>query len=422
MRFFFFRGFSAAALAEISARNMRLVGEKIEVVNFDEDIYKVTETYGYAPSKAFHTYDEENLTFTGYTTNNPGGNTYSYTADFCELVSSSAIIHGANVGDSFYFTVSAQIKRQGTSSWWIEAMTSGVFEVSNASGLASVPAFTTNYEVNDNGYWHFKSANFHDVAHPSAWWSKPVLHLYKRKVQPVVQMTNVDIVVEYFESKPAILPRSKLVNASGVEVNDASLGSPINLWNGVWVVEDSQIERDGNLWTRSTKTSEPLYLVPDAPIDPPEITKYGVYINGSEFCFLSADTYPDGEYMPYISALLVRYGVSTDSSLPYQIKNGQNQVVASGTLVYDAVSQTWYDTLLAQRITATGISAMYSTYGKTDFLTNYTHYLTEFLSNYADPEQQYAYSMTQGGLEVKSGTACYSNGIWQDVPPDENEQ
>lgn len=387
----------------------KLIKEEIRVENFDEDVYTVVETYGYPPAETFVEYDAQTLAFSGYTTNRPpSGTTYAW--EFIGSPAQNTVrIKGANNGDMFYFK-----RPELNLAWhWEYSMTSAISTVYDEAGSMRVSEFNTDYQISDGaGTWTYPNAQFCDI------WARCELHLYRRTVQAVQKNTAIELFVQYFAAAPEIIRRSRVLNAAGVEVSDAAkldqTKTDATLWNGRWVVEDSSIEREGNLYKRITKVlpaGEKMYLTPepDIPVSPEAF--YDIYIAGTFSGYkMLAGQFSD-EYAEY-RIIQILSNSTLSGAVVCSVKNGETEVYSD---TFEKIGGAWFAQGSLQKITAAGISGVWTGSGNADFVSNYSAYLSEFLTaNNADTSAQYAYTMTQAGVVVKSGTAGYSeaSGLW----------
>ena len=264
------------APSEIAARGYRLMKEEIRPANYDEDVYSVVETYGYVPAFSLTDFDSQMITYLGYTTNKMPTGLDRYTlAVEGHPCGNRARIVGARTGDLFYFGYNNQ-------GWW-GYMYSTLTSVVDDLGTVTVPAVYTKDKVCDDvGRTDYYWGSIAPADLPNGIKSlKPVL--VRRIVRPVSKETAVEVRTEYFSTPPQVIRRSRCLNASGEEVNDTSQMASATLYQNRWVVEDSAVEREGNLYKRITKflpAGEHGYLDGGGDIDTPPEARLNVYIDG----------------------------------------------------------------------------------------------------------------------------------------------
>ena len=419
-----FRNFSKA---ELTSCGYRLIREKITLATADEQVYKVTETYGYAPQAVFREYDAEILTFAGYTSYTPLQEKYYWSFNAMERAGNSIVVKGANKGDAFYWTFSGFFSRWGTAWRWAPPKTSAMAVVHDDFGHVSAPVVAPNSPKYIDGFPSWSTEGFLNASYTKGFWGEGgvTIHFYSRMVQPVRKLANVTLLVQYFAENPPIIPRSRLVDAGGNEIQDSRAGTPTDLYDGMWVVEDSQIERVGNLFKRSIKISEHLYLEADKS-QPPKIENY-FYImleaaslaKPIQLSSAPADA-TDEELKQTLADALGSLGNSLEIALfDYKIREGssEGEVYLAGKAAYWESQQTWLDCAQQKRVAVLSDNRVvyFDVSGAAaDFVSNYAQYLAAAGSGLELAQaKQYPYAMLDAGI-VRAGTLVFSGGTWKD--------
>ncbi len=384
-----FRNFN---IFELSSKGYRLIKEEIAVVNYDEDVYKITETYGYAPSDYFIEQDTEIVQMLGYETKIVGGMEVSLKPFTLQHRAQGTLeINGVCQGDVVYFNRGAAYWKCGLSwrTWY--GLVSAFVNVDKDQAIVSVPEFITIKKISDSGepaqHKAFGGKDLLMMQGPA-----PTPHLWSRCIPSKNQIVPVENIIRISTSKPQMIRKTTLVNRNGVEVGDAKRGETVkNLYNRkdhcnvsvdfseyaqtqgkqadtFWVVEDNTIERVGNLWKQIIKVSEPLLMegwyIPENSEDD---EAYKIYLGETESnagYFMSFYKVPEDELKIYkivegLSDMAMSDDVknSLKSSLVYVVKeqkNGYEQKIHSGTIEWNEKYAQWIDPENSRRIKING--------------------------------------------------------------------
>lgn len=445
-----FRNFN---IFELSSKGYRLIKEEIAVVNYDEDVYKITETYGYAPSDYFIEQDTEIVQMLGYETKIVGGIEVSLKPYTLQHKSQGIVeINGVCQGDVVYFTRGAAYWKCGLSwrTWY--GLVSAFVRVDNDLGIISMPGFITVSKISESGepaqhkWYGGQEVMMGDGPFPSP-------HLWSRCIPSKSQIVPVENIVIIWPTKPDMIRKTVLVNRNGVEVGDAKRGEIVkNLYNRkdrcnvsvdfseyaetqgkqadtFWVVEDNTIERVGNLWKQIIKVSEPLLMDGwDIPENSEDDESYKIYLGVTESnagYFMSFYKDPEDELKIYKIVEELSYMAMGDvnnslkSPLVYVVKEqriGYEQKIHSGTIEWNEKYNHWIDPVYSRKVVVNN-NLVYPKTITDFFVEDVAPKINEYVSDLnLNPESEYVCAYYEDNRLLENRTIAFDDNaqIWVD--------
>ena len=252
----------AADAETIASRAYKVINETIEPQGDWQDIYKVTELYGYAPSNSYENFGCEIVQrfgtedLSGQTTQQcfPGNrSTYDAGLDIF-WIDMDTRISNFNVGDivncvgigidNFYNFSSPQVS--------IEAIDGQKMEVRAFEVTCGTSGFTIGKQ---------DTINVINRLSTTYWNGKVYMHRLFFASSPRNRLVNVRSIVTYHDSLPGIIERFSPIDGTGAEVDTiTNVTTPtIDEWknriaaNDEYVVQDSEIEAVYTLYKRTVK-------------------------------------------------------------------------------------------------------------------------------------------------------------------------
>jgi len=227
--------------AMLDKSNFFLLREEKE----DNGLYfEITETYGYLPTKIFERNSSASVNFIGHKLNfqDPVLITLDYNSG-----SDTINADYGYAGDIISFW---RLKKAGSTSHNCksEAVTL------TGDGTAPAPMWTDE----DTGETATSKTVITGLTSTQLQYVDFYAYLIERTFNGRSESVNVTTQTQFFKSQPTIIPRTKVVNTIGDEVQWANQGNVVNLYNGKYCIEDSEIKIDDNcgLWRRDIKLTE----------------------------------------------------------------------------------------------------------------------------------------------------------------------
>ncbi len=221
--------------SQVSDRDYRLIGQNIAIANSDEDIYKVTEIYGYAPNENFVLYDSLVINRCGV--RDPAG----------KYVVAFAVNSNANISEEYDYldVVGAAIEYDSTEDVYIlSGISTAVYEkynigdnvilyTSTLGGTYTYPKTKTPYTpITDkkDGKIYIKATNATAINGSASYDVTTFVFLFNQAVykmlirnytirQPQNRKVTTKQVISYLTALPSVFEQKFIPTSGGVETN-----------------------------------------------------------------------------------------------------------------------------------------------------------------------------------------------------------
>lgn len=198
----------------------------------------ITETYGYAPDTVYKTNGSATVQFAGHTDRENDFSASIYNLSYNYAEGKFSFTTDYKKGDVLIFQrISGSVGTISYNTLYSDSATC------DADGECPAPSFTnptTGGTVSAMDAYKFNRFK---------------IMLLARTIPSRTDTVNVETQTQFFVSKPAIIPRTKLVDSLGNEVWDSTGATLTNLYDSKYCIEDSEIKFDTDLglWRRTIK-------------------------------------------------------------------------------------------------------------------------------------------------------------------------